>query len=112
MARQGKDETAQEFADRCRSLAQRTLPQVEDPALQKLYCEQAGRMLLASFKSGLTGTPGRQVRYAILKSIDEALKIAITEELQERRNDTFNIDSEAWRIQSGRYAAVPRSQES
>jgi hypothetical protein len=66
---------------------------VEDRALQKMYYEQAERrMLLASFTSGLTGTPGRQVSYVMLKSVGEALKIAITEneaELQECRNDPF-----------------------
>jgi len=92
MARQKKDESSQEFADQCRSLAQKTVPQVEDPRMQKLYYEQAERMLLASFTSGLVGTRGRQVRYAIPKSMDEALKIAITVnqvELQERHNEAF-----------------------
>jgi hypothetical protein len=37
MARHKTGETPKEFADRCRSLAQRTVPQVENPALQKLY---------------------------------------------------------------------------
>jgi hypothetical protein len=40
MARQRKDESPQEFADRCRSLAQKTVPQVDDPVAQKLYYEQ------------------------------------------------------------------------
>ena len=96
MARQKKGETPQEFADRCRNLAQRTVPQVEDAALQKLYHEQAERMLLASFTSGLTGTPGRQVRFAMPKSVDEALKIAITveqAERQERRDEAFYLRS-------------------
>jgi len=35
-----------------RSLAQKTVPQVEDPVMQKLHHEQAERMLLASFMSG------------------------------------------------------------
>ena len=64
MAHQEKGETHQEFADRCRSLAQRTVPHVENPALQKLYYEQAERMLLASFTAGLMGTAGRQLRSA------------------------------------------------
>jgi len=34
----------------------------EDPVMQKLHCDQAMRMLLASFISGLLGTPGRQVQ--------------------------------------------------
>ena len=55
MARQKKGQTPQEFADRCTSLAQRTVPQVENQALQKLYDGQAEIMLLASFTAGLTG---------------------------------------------------------
>jgi hypothetical protein len=96
MARQKKGETPQEFADRCRSLAQRMVPQVENPALQKLYYEQAERMLLARFMSGLTGTTGRQVGFAMPKSVDEALKIAITveqAEMQERRDEAFYLRS-------------------
>ena len=95
MARQKKDESPQEFADRCRSLAHKTVPQVDDPALQKLHYEHAERMLLASFTSGLTGTPGRQVRFSLPKNMEEALRIAVTvqqAELQERRNETFYVD--------------------
>ena len=94
MARQ-KDESPQEFADRCRSLAQKTVPQVDDPALQKLHYEHAERMLLASFTSGLTGTSGRQVRFSLPKNMEEALRISVTvqqAELQERRNETFYVD--------------------
>jgi hypothetical protein len=96
MARQRK-EMPQEFADTCRSLAHRTVSQVENPALQKLYHVQAERMLLASFTSGLIETPGRQVRFAMPKSVDWALKIAITvdqAELQERRNAAFYLRSQ------------------
>jgi hypothetical protein len=104
MARQRKDETPQEFADRW-SLAQHTVPQVENAALQKLHYEQAERMLLASFTAGLIGTAGRQVRYAMPKSVDEALKIAITvdqAEQQERRNAAYYLRSQEGRNSAGR----------
>jgi hypothetical protein len=78
MARHKTDKSPQEFMDRCRSLARKTLPQVEDPVLQNLHYEQAERMLLASFTSGLLGTPGREVRFSMPQTMDEALKIAIT----------------------------------
>ena len=78
MARQKKDESPQESADRCRSLAHKTVPQVDDPALQILHYEHAERMLLASFTSGLTGTPGRLVRFSLPKNKEEALGIAVT----------------------------------
>jgi len=95
MARQKQGESPQDFADRCRSLAQKTVPRVEDPVTQRIYYEQAERMLLASFTSGLLNTVGRQVRYALPKTMDEALKIAITvnqAEIQERRNEAFYVD--------------------
>jgi len=49
-------------------------------------------MLLASFVSGLVGTPGTQVRYANVQSLSEALRIAISvqdAEKQERFNERF-----------------------
>jgi len=63
--------------------------------MQKIYYEQAERMLLASFTSGLLNTAGRQVSYAMPKTMDEALKIAITvnqAQIQERRNEAFYVD--------------------
>ena len=97
MARQKSSETPQEFAVRCRSLAQRTVPQVENQELQKLYYEQAERMLLSSFTSGLLGNAGKQVRYALPRTLEEALKIAITvdqADLQERRSEAFYLRSQ------------------
>jgi len=51
--------------------------------------------MLASFTSGLLGNPGRQVRYAMPRTMDEELQIAITvnqAEIQERRNEAFYVD--------------------
>jgi hypothetical protein len=96
-ARQRRDETPQEFADRCRSLAQKTIVVTEDPALQRFHHEQAERMLLASFTAGLLGQAGKQVRYARPSRIAEALEIAIAveqAELQEKRNEAFYLEAE------------------
>jgi hypothetical protein len=46
-AKQKRDETPQEFFDRC-SLAVRTVPKVEDPMLQKCHYDHAQHMLLSS----------------------------------------------------------------
>ena len=113
MARQRRDESPQSFADRCRSLAQKIVPQVEDAALQKLHYEQADRMLLASFTSGLAGTPGRQVRYSMPQIMDEALKIAITvnqAEAQERRNEAFYVDEARGHVKSDRHTRGTRGE--
>ena len=62
-ARQGRNESPQEFADRCRALSQKIACKVDDPVVQRIHNENADRMLLASFVAGLTGVPGNQVRY-------------------------------------------------
>jgi hypothetical protein len=78
MALKRKGETAQEFLDRCRLLAKRTVPCSTNSVLQQTYNEQAEQMLLSAFSKGLVGTPGRQVRYASPATAEEALHIAVT----------------------------------
>jgi hypothetical protein len=91
-ARQGRNETPQEFADRCRALSQKIICKVNDPLAQSIHYENAERMLLASFVAGLTGVPGRQVRYANPQTMEQALKIALSvqeAEKQEKFNESF-----------------------
>ena len=91
-ARQKKGESPQEFSDRCRGLAQKILCKTEDPVAQRIHQENAERMPLASFVSGLSGTSGTLVRHANVQSLSEALKIAISvqeAEKQERFNESF-----------------------
>ena len=78
MARQRKGETAQEFLDRCRLLARRTVPCTTDPVLQQAYNEQAERMLLSAFTNGVTGIAGKELRYNSPATVEEALRIAMT----------------------------------
>jgi hypothetical protein len=105
-ARQKKKETPQEFYDRVRILARRTVPCTTEPLLQRSYGEEAESRLLAAFTNGLTGTPGRQTRYAVPTTGEDALRIALAvtqAELQEHRNETFHIGVEAADIEpSGR----------
>jgi len=92
MARQKKTETAQEFLDRCRLLARRTVPCNIDPLLQKAYDQQAEQMLLSAFTKGLGGTNGRQVRFSSPETSEEALRIAVAvsqAEIQETRDGAF-----------------------
>jgi hypothetical protein len=91
-ARQRPSETPLEFADRCRSLAQKTVQKVENPMMQKCQLEQAERMLLAAFMSGLLGNPGQQVRFRMPTTLQKALQIATTvyeAEKQEKRSEIF-----------------------
>ena len=76
-ARQKKNESPQEFADRCSALAQKITCKVEDPLAQEIHRGNAERMLLASLVSGLSGVPCRQVRYANPQTMEQALMIAL-----------------------------------
>ena len=40
-ARQGKNESPQEFADRCRGLSQKVMCKVDDPVAQRIHRENA-----------------------------------------------------------------------
>jgi hypothetical protein len=91
-ARQGRNETLQEFADRCRALSQKIVCKVEDPLAQAIHYQNAERMLLANFISGLAGEPGRQVKYANPSTMEQALRIALSvdeAQKQGRFNETF-----------------------
>jgi hypothetical protein len=88
-ARQKKEESPREFADSCRSLAQRVMCKVDDPVGRPIHRENADLMLLASFVAGLRGEPGKQNRYANPQNIEHALSIALR--VQEAENqETFN----------------------
>ena len=58
-AQQKNNESPQEVADRCHELAQKITRKVEDHVLERVRCENAERMLLGSFVSGLFGPVGK-----------------------------------------------------
>ena len=69
-----------------------TKTSLQNSAAQRGHYENAERMLLASFVTGLIGTPGRQVRYASPQHLDQALKIALSiqeAERQEKFSESF-----------------------
>ena len=72
------------------------MPCSTDPLLQRAYNAQAERMLLSAFIAGLSGNPGRIVRFAVPSSAEEALRIAVTvsqAEVHEVRSNAFCLDS-------------------
>jgi hypothetical protein len=91
-ARQRKNESPQEFADRCRTLAQKVMVKVDDPQIQHVHRENANCMLLASFVSGLEGVASCQTRFCNPQTLEDALKIVLsmqeTEKL-EQFNESF-----------------------
>ena len=86
-ARQGKNESPQQFADCCKNLAQKVTIKSADPQIQRIHKENSDRMLLASFVSGLTGTADYQVRISHPKSLGEVLNLAVS--VQEAETTTF-----------------------
>jgi hypothetical protein len=104
-AKQRKDESPQEFADRWRNLAYKTVLNVEDPVQQKWHYEQSERMPLASFISGLGGEAGKFTRFNLPTNMSDALKIATTvnqAQTEDRCNESFYVDQQCTRRQSGR----------
>jgi len=77
-SRQGRNETRQEFANRCRALSQKIVCKVDDPVAPRIDYDNADRMLLASFVAGLAGEPGRQTRFSNPQSLDQVLEIALS----------------------------------
>jgi hypothetical protein len=104
-AKQRKDVSPQDYADRCRNLGYKTVPKAEDPVQQKWHYEQAERMLLASFISGLSGEVGKFTRFNLPANMSEVLKIATTvnqAQTEDRRNECFYVDQQGTLRQSGR----------
>ena len=91
-AKQGKNKDPQEFANRCKVLAQKVMGRESDPIAQRIHRQNAERMCLAGFVGGLQGTVGRHTRIANLQSMQQALTIALaaTEALrQEKGSEIF-----------------------
>ena len=78
----------------CRALSQKVMCKISDPVAQRIHRENAERMFLASFVAGLTGTPGKQVRYASPRDIGQALTIALAVQDAEKQG-RFNESSYA-----------------
>lgn len=83
-ATQGRDESAEEFADRCRKLCQRTMRKVQDQEVQRIIDEEAERRLLAAYIHGLRGVVGQQVQFQMPSTLEQAVKLAVTVENVEK----------------------------
>ena len=102
-ARQKKVESPQEFADRCRGLAQKIMCKTNDPVAQRIHRENAESMLLASFISGLVWNPGTRVRYRNVQSISEELQIAFSVKKQKGKSGSMRDFTEILRNLYVRY---------
>ena len=91
-ARQGRNESPQEFADRYRGLAQKIMGKTDDPVARRVHRENAEHMLLPSFISGLAGKVGKYVRYQSPRNLEQALQIVLAvqeAQKQEHFNESF-----------------------
>ena len=77
-AAQGRDESAEEFGDRCRKLCQCTIRKVQDEGIQRIINEEAERRLLAAYTHGLKGVVGEQVQFQMPSTMEQAVKLAVT----------------------------------
>ena len=81
---QKKNESVDEFADRCRKLCQKTVRIVEDGVAQRIITEEAERQLVVAYINGLFGLDGQQVRYRMPQTLEEAVRIVVTVNNAER----------------------------
>jgi hypothetical protein len=70
-------ETPRECLARCRSLAMKTVPKVEDPLLQEFHYDQAERMLLSTFRAALYGNPGVRLGFKCLRQRNWHFKLRL-----------------------------------
>jgi uncharacterized protein YfaA (DUF2138 family) len=59
-------------------LALKTVPQLDNPELQKFHFQHAERMLLFTFIAGLIGNAGQQMKIKLPQMLDVAPQIALT----------------------------------
>jgi hypothetical protein len=78
--RQTPQDSVADFADRCKNLARKVTPHVEDESTRKVCKEQVERMLLTSLTSGLQGNPGKDTRFSTPSTMEDAIKMAFTVE--------------------------------
>ena len=74
------------------SQRQKILCRVDDSLDQRIHNEIVERKLLVILVAGLTGSPGRQVRYRNPQTFQEAISVALSvqeSEKQERFNESF-----------------------
>jgi DNA-binding MurR/RpiR family transcriptional regulator len=92
-AAQGRDQSAEEFGDRCRKLYQRTIRKVQDEEVQRTVNEEAERRLLATYIHGLRGVVGQQVQIQIPNTMAQAVKLSVTVgECRETQTDGWGFE--------------------
>ena len=76
-AAQGRDESAEEFGDRCRKLCKRTFRKVQDEGVQRIINEEAERRFLAAYINGLKVVVRQQVQFQMPSTMEQAVQLAV-----------------------------------
>jgi len=90
-AKQAKGEGPQEFADRCKNVSRKVMRRVNDPMAQQIHQENADRMCLATYVSGLSRNIGKWVRIQNPQTMQQALTIALAATEAERKDKGSEI---------------------
>jgi hypothetical protein len=105
-AKEYKGECPSKFFYRCRALSLKTIRISRDAVEQRILEEEAESRLVTSFVQGLRGYAGRELRFRVPNTVDEALNIAMiihnNEELerQEKNREIFCAKTESERCYS------------
>jgi hypothetical protein len=75
-ARQEPDETPLHFLDRLSIITRKTMRRAQNPIEEKIIIEEADFRLLAAFISGMQAVVGKELRYRVPQSADEAVQLA------------------------------------
>jgi len=94
MARQKKDESPQEFADRCRSLVHKTVPQVMTQCCKNFTMSMPKGCYWPALQQVWLGRPGDRFVFQCRKICRKCseMRLLFTRPNYERRNETFYID--------------------
>lgn len=95
-AKQKKNESVAQFADRVRQLGNLTLKKSQDPTKRKVLVELAEEHKVSSFLNGLTGKPGELTRQNPSESLDECEKFAKLVETEERDRNVMKERKSVW----------------
>jgi hypothetical protein len=67
------DETPLHFLNRLRIITGKTMRRAQNPSKQKMISEEENFRLLAAFINGMQGVVGKELRYRMQQSIEEAV---------------------------------------
>ena len=99
-ARQEEGESPSQFLDRIRAVTAKTIRKSGNPVEQKILADEAKFRLLSTFIHGMKGEAGKQLRFSMPATVEEALRIAeviyraVEMENKEKKKRLFSFRTE------------------